>query len=223
MSAQFQAADNMSTTEAVSGEELKKSSTFLEHVKQYPLVNSTKAAVYSIPYTKEVIDAVSPTLKSIRDTQPIKIAVDTGDAIADNALNQVDKLVPGLKTLEIGHLTSPITRPINGAIEGVQATVNGTISTVNGTVNKTLVDPVTKAAGDIKEKIHTTIYDDVNGKSLITSQADPLVGPFNESLEKFIHNHFPKTKMVSKEGQSSELSRTVQIVSNVIVGAKEGE
>ncbi|KAK6198549.1 putative sporulation-specific protein [Scheffersomyces amazonensis] len=222
MSAQTQVIGNLPITEPASSEENDKGrSLFLKHVQQYPIVNSTKSAIYSIPYTKTVVHAVSPTLKTLREIQPIKLAVDTGDSLADSVLNQVDKFVPSLKTLEVNHLTGPITRPINGAVEEVHNVVNSVNTTVNDKVNKTLVEPVSKAAEDIKEKIHHTVYDDATGKSIITTQADALVGPFNETLEKFIDNHFPKTAKVSKVDGSSELSRTVKIVANVVSGNKD--
>ncbi|KAK6453932.1 uncharacterized protein RJT20DRAFT_64433 [Scheffersomyces xylosifermentans] len=143
---------------------------FMKHIGQYPILNSSKEAAMSLPYSKNVVSTFSPTLKAIRETQPIKAVADTGDIIADCALDQVDKLLPSLKTLEIHDLTDPVTRPVNGAIETVQSTIN----TFNDKVQKDLVDPTTKVVNDLKDRLHSIVFDSKNDKPATQAMSNEL-------------------------------------------------
>lgn len=183
---------------------------FLAHFRQYPLVNSTREAVFTIPFTRRCAVNLGHTLQAIRDTNPIKAVMDRGDLIADGALNQVDFVVPGLKTIDYPDLYAPITRPVNGAIEGTQRA----LTNFNGAIQRTIVVPTARTATDVRDRFHYVIYDN-DGKGIITSTADPLVAPLNEGLEGFVWRYFPETKPVSKN-HSSELSRTVRIINNFV-------
>lgn len=183
---------------------------FLAHINKYPLANETKDAFLSIPYTKRVTESIVPTLQVVRETNPFKLVIDQGDIVADGTLNQVDRFVPTLQTITYSDLTTPITRPIHGTVEGAQKVLGN----VNQTIHKNVTDPTVKFANDVRQRVSHLMHDE-QGKGIVTSHADPLVAPINENLEKVVEKYFPKTKKVSKD-HSSELSRTVRIVSNVV-------
>lgn len=191
---------------------------FWKHLLEYPIVNYTKEIAYKIPYVKQVRISVAPSLKYIGDTQPIKLAADKTDILGDYALNQVDKLVPTLKTFEVQDVTMPISRSVNGMIQGAQNSINE----VNTTLHKTIVDPSNKVASDLKNHISACLVDK-NGKTLVISHADPIILPLNDSLERLINSYFPMTEKVSKEGYPSEAARTFKIVYNTVSRKQDTE
>ncbi|CUM63515.1 uncharacterized protein PRCAT00001091001 [Priceomyces carsonii] len=187
---------------------------FSAHCKEYPILLSTRNMVLSLPLSLKIASTVAPHLSSVRETQPIKTVMDKGDLIADGALGKIDKHIPSLKTLEVHDLTDPVTRPINGAIDSVKAKN----AIIVDSLLKNLVEPSVKTVNEIKGKFHSTLYD-AEGKCVITSVADPMVAPVNQKLDQLVEAHYPDIKKVPKEGQSSELSRTAQIVYNLVTRA----
>lgn len=121
---------------------------FMNHVRQYPFLVSTKQAMLTLPYTQDVCTLVIPPIRSLRNTEPVMSIVNTGDAVADLFLCQVDRLVPSLKTLEVSDLTSPVTKPIEATMVGIASCVamansatSSTIQAVDNTTQKFVVAP----------------------------------------------------------------------------------
>ena len=118
----------------------------------------------------------------------MKYIVGRSDTLTNRALDEIDKWLPSLQTVEVQDITTPITKPVNDTVE----TVQNTITAVNGSVNKILL--INKSAlGSVKEEFQNHVYD-AEGKGIISSQADPMVAPLNHTLEQFVDNHFPNTK-----------------------------
>lgn len=190
-----------------------------QHLKHYPLVNSTKSAIELIPLSKSVFSIMGNSFSFVRSYQPMKYIVGRSDTLTNRALDEIDKWLPSLQTVEVQDITTPITKPVNDTVE----TVQNTITAVNGSVNKNFVDPTKSALGSVKEEFQNHVYD-AEGKGIISSQADLMVAPLNHTLEQFVDNHFPNTKKVPTEGHASEISRTFKIVGNLISrGEKEKE
>lgn len=206
------AADNTVTVteNMVTVPEVSPQKRFLTHVRKYPLVNSTRDVVFRVPGTRQVATSITPTLKAIRATQPVKWVMDTGDDIAVLMLTQLDSVFPILSTLEAHDLTDPITRPVNGTVKTTQETLNA----AHESLFKTIVEPTAKNVSGLRYSFNTLVYDN-NGKGIITSQVDPIVAPVNESIEKLITVWFPETEKVSKD-HSSELARTLLMLNNVL-------
>lgn len=190
--------------------ELSPQKKFLNHFRQYPLVNSGREAFFTIPFTRAIADSITPTLKSVRKTQPVKYVLDSGDLVAESMLTQLDNVFPSLISLEAHDLTDPITRPVNGSIQNAQEAMNA----AHETVFKNVVEPTAKTLNDCRFRFNSTVYD-ANGKGIVSSLIDPVVAPVNESLERFVTVWFPETKKVSKD-HSSEIARAFLIISNVL-------
>lgn len=141
----------------------------------------------------------------------MKYVVGKSDNFTNRILDEVDKWFPSLQTTEIQDITDPITKPVSSTVESVQKG----IVTVNDSVNKNFVEPTKSALGTVKEEFQNKVYDS-EGKGIISSQADPLIGPFNQTLEQFVENHFPNSKKIPNEGHASEISRTFKIVGNMM-------
>ena len=182
-----------------------------QHLRQYPVLISTKNAIELIPLSRSVFSLMNNSFSYVRGYQPVKYVVGKGDTYSNRVLDEVDKWFPSLQTTEVQNITDPITKPVSSTVETVQ---KGIIS-VNDSVNKNFVEPTKSALGTVKEEFQNKVYDS-EGKGIITSQADPLVGPFNQTLEQFVENHFPTTKKVPNDGHTSEISRTFKIVGNMM-------
>ncbi|KAI5957288.1 hypothetical protein KGF54_000216 [Candida jiufengensis] len=190
-----------------------------KHLKTYPLVNSSENIYKMLPFSGYLLSISKYSFTTIRNYQPMKYILETGDLYSDMLLTKLDSFIPSLQTVEITDLTSPITSPINHAVE----TVNTKINLVNDTVNKNVINPTKSKIDDVKNDIHQRTHDE-NGKNIIAkSTIDPIITPFNETLEQFVSNHFPDKKVVPRDDDdcgrcefSSELKRTFNIVGNII-------
>lgn len=183
----------------------------LHHLRQYPVLTSTKNAIELIPLSKSVFSLMGNSFSFARSYQPMKYVVGKSDNFTNRILDEVDKWFPSLQTTEIQDITDPITKPVSSTVESVQKG----IVTVNDSVNKNFVEPTKSALGTVKEEFQNKVYDS-EGKGIISSQADPLIGPFNQTLEQFVENHFPNSKKIPNEGHASEISRTFKIVGNMM-------
>lgn len=184
---------------------------FLAHFRLYPLVNSTKEIIFMIPLARQCATGIAPTFHAIRNTNPIKAVMDRGDVIADETLNRIDTIAPGLKTYDYGDLHAPFTRPVNSALESSHRALMNT----NESIKSVLIEPSARTVHDLRDRFHYVVYDN-DGKGLIASSVDPLVGPLNEHLESFLLKRFPERKTESTT-DSNELSRTVRIITSIIL------
>ncbi|KAI3406949.2 hypothetical protein KGF56_000242 [Candida oxycetoniae] len=194
------------------------------HLKNYPLVKTSSTIIGYIPLSGVAINTGRSTLGFIRNYQPFKYIVETGDKYSNSILDQIDKWIPSLQTVEVQDITDPITTPVVHAVDTVQHTISGINETVSRNiiepVNKNIVEPTKTRIVDAKEGFQAHVYDE-NGKGIVSSQADPVIGPINEHLEQFVGSHFPDHKKTSSDGYSSEIARTFKIVGNIITREKE--
>lgn len=199
----------------VSGEASCCSSTsqrqFTTHIKLYALVNSTRDLIFMIPLIKRSTTCFSPTVQLIRNSSPIKGVLDRGDTIADGALNKLDNFAPNLKKYTYSDLHLPISRPANGAWQSSHRILANT----NDSIKTAIIEPSARTVHDLRDRFHYVVYDN-DGKGIISSSVDPLVAPLNELLEGFVVKRFPECK-TSSTTHSSELSRTIRIIANVIM------
>lgn len=181
---------------------------FLTHIKEYLLVNSATGAFYTVPFTKQTVEALKPPFKYVCETQPIKFLADKTDLLADGALTRVDTLVPSLKTTNFKDLEDTVTRPFNGAIAGIKISINH----IEEKVQTVIVLPAHKAAEDLSSRFQG---------DLIRSKVNPVVSPMNNKLEKVIDNYLPHTRKVARAENACEIGRTIQIMKNVVTGRYE--
>ncbi|CAH2352107.1 hypothetical protein CLIB1423_05S05754 [[Candida] railenensis] len=214
-------ANNSTTTEMEAAPALvddvpSTKDIFLNRARSYPLVQSTRSAIYSIPCTTQVKNAIKPTLKIIRSTEPIKTIMDNGDLIGIYSLDQLDRIFPTLKTLEAHDLTDPVTRPFRSTSTFVNHCIEGT----NQNFQSVVVQPTNKAMNDLRTSLFSVIYD-ANGKGVISSRADPIFKPINNQLETAISRYLHDIKTVPEEGSTSEMSRTWRILLNAMMGVHQ--
>lgn len=185
-----------------------------EHLSLYPLYVSVKETIYSLPHAKKLSETVAPKYQLVRDAKYIKEVLDKSDLATDAMLNEIDRYVPTLKTLDTAQLTSPVTRPINGILDGSKIAWNN----VNESFHKSITEPLVKLLDNLKKQIGYAICDK-DGKAILISFTDPLVAPLNSNLEGLVNKYLPETKPVS-EKHSCELSRTARILHNATFRVK---
>ncbi|CAI5756271.1 unnamed protein product [Candida verbasci] len=196
-----------------------------DHLKNYPILNSTKNAIERIPLTKNVFGMIDSSFTFIRHYQPIKYIVETSDKYSNEILNAVDKYLPSLSTTEVDDITTPIIQPVTNAYDQVSTKIHN----LNESVKRDVVDPTKDLVDNVKEEYISKNLEAAD-KQIKTKVIDPfnetleaadkqiktkVVGPFNETLEQFVENHFPDKK-TSIEGETSEYQKTFKIVGNVI-------
>lgn len=207
------------------------------HLKSYPLISSSESVLKMIPLSNYVTNATKSTFTFVRGFQPIKYLVETSDVYSNLLLSKLDNMVPSLQTVEVQDLTNPITIPVLVAVD----TVNYKISAINETVSKHIIEPVNKTIveptkgriSNVQQELHDKTHDE-NGKNIFIKPVDPVVAPFNESLEQFVDNHFPNHKKLNEGGKeggagahapANEIARTFKIVGSImtkesIIGSK---
>ncbi|CAK7905092.1 hypothetical protein CAAN3_07S06524 [[Candida] anglica] len=186
---------------------------FLAHFRSYPIISSTREAIYAVPITNRLAGIATPVLLAVRETQPIKAVMDRGDLIGDYTLSQIDIIFPTLTTLEVHDLTDPVTVPINGAFKALFDSVN----TLNTSLGKLCVEPFASVIHGLSAQFNALVHD-ANGKGIVSSQFDPIFLLINNNLEALTDRCDIKT--VPEEGSTSEMSRTRQIICNTLAGIK---
>lgn len=175
-----------------------------DHLRQYAIVVTTRDAIYAIPFTRQFATSVSPTLKLIRETQPIKMVLDHHDIVADSLLSHLDAVLP-----ESG-LINPVVLPVTKVFGEVEAS----LKSAHGYITKLVVEPSARTINGWRYSFNSAVYD-TNGRGLVTSQFDPVVAPINSHLELAVAKWLPEIKPVSHD-HSSELARTFHLINNVV-------
>ncbi|KAI5963991.1 hypothetical protein CANMA_003588 [Candida margitis] len=172
------------------------------HLKSYPIVASSESAIKLIPLSGYMTNATKSTFTFFRKFQPIKYLVETSDIYSDLLLTKLDTWAPSLQTVEVQDLTNPITTPVVVAVDTMNykfAAINESVSkNIIDPVNKTIVEPTRDKISTVSQELHNKTHD-VNGKNIFIKPVDPVVAPFNESLEQFVDNHFPNHKKLTHE------------------------
>ncbi|KAI5957856.1 hypothetical protein KGF57_003123 [Candida theae] len=206
------------------------------HLKSYPIIASSESLIKMIPLSGYVTGATKSTFAFIRGFQPFKYLVETSDIYSNLLLTKLDTIAPSLQTVEVQDLTNPITTPVLVAVD----TVNYKISAINETVSKHIVEPVNKTIveptrvkiSSVSQELHNKTHDE-HGKNIFIKPVDPVVAPFNESLEQFVDNHFPNHKKLHEGNDGgkasaagtgagaqgnvgSEIARTFKIVGSIM-------
>lgn len=192
--------------------ELTPQQQFLNHARLYPIVQASRSAFYTLPFTKVLADSVRPTLQTIRMIEPLKVIMDQGDLMGVFTLQQLDRICPQLKTLEFHDLTDPVCIPINSSVQSV----NKFIEVTNTSVQMSVIKPTNEVIYTFRNRFLSLVYDS-NGRGIISSQADFVFSPINSNLEAGVARYFNDIKTVPKEGLSSEMSRTWRILLNALL------
>ncbi|RLV89581.1 hypothetical protein JA1_005075 [Spathaspora sp. JA1] len=79
-----------------------------KHLNNYPLIKSAKQAVGLIPFSKPLISACNSTFQTLRGYQPFKYIIGTSDRYTNRALEEMDRWIPGLQTVEVQDITTQI-------------------------------------------------------------------------------------------------------------------
>lgn len=188
-------------------------SKFVTHMKQYPLAVTTKQELMKLPYMEGVRDVLAPVVQDISGTIDILFLCECSDNMANTFLNQLDRIFPNLKTIQLNDITDPMSFPIVSII----AYGNQVYIGCNRTVDTQFIDPTKKVVNEMGNYYHKSIYNE-HGKNKFLSPFDPLLKPINEQIKSMVLYLTPNTKIVTSEEATSEISRSKNIVWNFIVG-----
>lgn len=202
----------VASTDPVAG----PNSKFISHLKEYPLVVTTKEEFMKLPYMEGIHNRVSPIVKDASSTIGIKLFCDTSDTMGDTVLTQVDRIFPNLKTVKAEDITDPLMLPVISIIGyGKQLGIAAT-----RTFDAQVAEPTKKVMTELEHYYQKTVYND-KGKNKFLSPIDPLVEPVNKQIVQVVKYLKPDSKQVSSEEATSEISRAKHIVWNFVVGKTE--
>ncbi|EGV66615.1 hypothetical protein PSN45_002774 [Yamadazyma tenuis] len=189
---------------------------FFTHLEQYPLAVGTKEMLRSVPYLEITTKAVVPYTISLSELPGLAFLTQLTESIANGVLNQADRYIPSLKTVQCTDLSSPVTQMTASAVGCTWATKKATEMLVDTHVTQ----PTLKAAIQVENLVHKTVYNS-EGKNKLLSPLDSVVEPLNNKMVEVVDHFKPDTKKVSKDETSSEVSRSRKIMWNFLVGEKQ--
>lgn len=191
-------------------------SKFITHMKQYPLAVAAKQELTKVPFVKETTEFTCPMLIKAESTLHMSSICNSADKLADGILDQVDRIVPSLKTTEVKHLTDPIVQPIHKVVDKTMQ-----LSATTEKAWETHVSvPTQKFVKEVDDYYKQTIFD-VNGKNKILSPADSIIKPLNEKMVEIVEHIKLDIKKVSSETATSEIARSKQFIWNVLTMKSE--
>ncbi|RLV90538.1 hypothetical protein JA1_004486 [Spathaspora sp. JA1] len=76
-----------------------------KHLNKYPLIKTAREAIGFIPFSKPLISACNSTLQTVRAYKPFKYILGTSDRYTNRALEEMDRWIPGLQTVEVQDIT----------------------------------------------------------------------------------------------------------------------
>lgn len=200
--------DNTTTIPATLESEESK---FVSHMKQYPLAVAAKEELMKVPFVKQSTDFAYPMLTKAENTLHMSTICNSADKLADGILDQVDRIIPSLKTTEVKHLTDPIVQPINKVVDKTMQ--------LSATAEKSwethVTAPTHKFVKEVDDYYKMAVFDD-KGKNKILSPADPIIKPVNEKMVEIVEHIKPDIKKVSSETSTSEIARSKQFMWNVL-------
>ena len=183
---------------------------FIAHMKQYPIVVSSKQEVMKLPYLTDIERFAAVHAKDVGSLYGISFVVSKTDALANGILDTVDRYLPGLKTLTPGDVTNTMTAPFV-KMSTYTTKLSNDIHTF---ANENFTKPVIKIKTDVSGLVQSKVYND-QGKNILLTPVDPMVKPVNTNLDQYLLSSHPEVKRVPSGGNSSELHRTKAMLKNI--------
>lgn len=164
----------------------------LEHLKSYSLVKTAIEWIYYVPFTEQTKEVLTPTIKIIRNTQPLKVLLDIGDLYFDSALTTFDRLSPNQVTN-----AGLISRPVQATFDSITKTAKST----DEMVRKRMVDPTMKAMNTVVEVVTKPI----RGTSISTSVVHPctMIHPSKADQTLATSSKVNETKVPAEKNPNS--------------------
>lgn len=190
------------------------SSKTVEHIKSYPLVQQTGQILNQVPIARVFAANTKPLYDTVVNSKVagwVSPVTNTVDNITDKSLTMVEKVVPSLKTKTYQRLGEEIMMPYNFT----KSTLNK-ITTEAATVAETYIyEPTHNQLMKFRELYNEKVYD-TQGKPLVRSALDPVVGPCNRTFEELTHKYLPDGKEVPTDGFTTEVSRSAALTVNLV-------
>lgn len=183
-------------------------SRFLQHMATYPAVAAAVGFTASFPVVKIFASNAVPLLMSFRNrddavSKRANEAIDRADKYGDQLLDRVDQRFPQLKTAQPNELAVLAQQPLRNA----RTTANVYSDAARRSLSTRVVGPM-KRAVQAARKQYARVYD-TQGKALMRSQFDPIIGPLNNRIEGVIIDYIPGEGELDDFSKiSNEFSRT---------------
>lgn len=181
--------------------QLSSSGNFIKHLKTYPIVVTTRQEVLKVPYMDNAIDMMTTVMAPLW--------CEFSDKMANGALNQIDRIVPSLKTTQASDITDCVTKPV---VELAAYTDAATVITKKIIQNE-ITQPATKVPTDVEKIYHHYLYNE-EGKNRLLSPMDPMIEPVNGVIIQLVDYWKPDTLKPTSKESTSEIHRGKHILWN---------
>ena len=171
----------------------------LEHLKTYPIVNTTRNWLYYIPFAQQTKQVLTPTIRIVRNTQPLKIVFDYGDVAADEALTRLDNICAAIQNVEPMNIYASVARPVKGCIDTVDKSVKAT----DEKIRKQMIEPTMKTMNNVIDSISKPIIHEV--KSTVVDSKDSKT-PIKKTLDAFNELQSAPERKSLKQSVSAAIS-----------------
>lgn len=187
--------------------QMTSSGNFIAHLKMYPIVITTRQQVLKVPYMDSMIDVMT--------TMVAPLWCGWSDSLANGTLNQLDRMMPTLKTTQMTDITDCVTKPV---VE-IVAYTNAMKETSKKIIEREISEPATKVSTEVGKYYQQAVYNE-NGKNRLLSPMDPIMEPLNDKMIQMVDYWKPDTLKPTSDASTSEIHRGKHIFWNFLVGKK---
>lgn len=197
-----------------SGSVKDKSNKLHNHLKQYQIYTTTKKKLYSFSPSKKLLETLSPTLKNIRYSQPVKLFAENAESVADTALSYVDNMFSDLKKNNSLSSSEGDTKTESSSLDSEQESEESNRSIKNEAEHSS-----SKERLDSKEVIQDDSSNLISDKT--QKKIDSIFSVFNDNIDSFLFNQTKTKKSNSKT--TNEITNKLKIITQVLLNLKDND
>ncbi|KAG7720484.1 hypothetical protein KL949_001742 [Ogataea haglerorum] len=134
----------------------------------------------SQPTAPQITKTYARRLYALAYSPAFKDYTEVLDSYMDHWLEDVEHIVPEVKTLRMRDIRDSLTRPVVDA----SLFVDRNMHALSVAMNQRVLEPARKTASDFR-KAYAPLYD-TQGRALLRSQLDPVFRPLNERLARLV-------------------------------------
>ncbi|ODQ77508.1 hypothetical protein BABINDRAFT_163514 [Babjeviella inositovora NRRL Y-12698] len=196
-------------TEAPVGAAHLGESKTMEHLHKYPIVHTALKATPG--HSSFFTNSVAPHLSAIRNSGVVAPVSHAVDSVGNGALDQLDKVVPQLQTVQVWDITCPIAH----ASEEAARQVVSRHKQVQETLEKRVFAPVRNGLHSGASTVGFAVDSHVVPR--VAGVVDPVVRPVNRVFERAIRNYFPEggDEVLTRDGFYNEFTRSLTLVGTI--------
>lgn len=181
----------------------------MEHLHKYPIMD--RALSLAPAHSDFFNTSVAPRLAALRGSAVVSPVAHTLDNLGNGTLEQVDKVIPGLQTVEVWDITCPVAH----AVEDASRRVQSRHKQLHDFIHNHLTTPVSNTVRLTAEGTAALVI------PAVAAVVDPAVKPLNNVYERAIRVYFPEggDEVVTRTGFYNEGTRSLTLIGTIALRA----